>query len=404
MAKPKPHIWLFACLLGLFLWTCDAPRNNPLDPLNPNAEWANLAGTARSNTSEILSDVLIRWNDSMTTSDQNGQYLFEKIKPTDGMLYFSKSGFIDDSSYIEWNGRTNITHNITLRRNPILSGHVETESYPRSAISNVKVTWHLGQQYAFTNENGNFIFENPVPGDGLITFEKEGFRTFETTVKWPDMGDADIDAYLNANPQLQDFSLFSAVTNYYEPRLPTYEMVARARLTDAEGDIENVYIECSALALKMDLQYNVIDKVFERSFSTRDLSLESMLEVVGYDFDLVVVEESGDEFKLAQQRVVRVINNVIDIESPKNGESVDYTFWLKWKNPYPGFKFTYHAKIYTNDDFTPELVWEKENIAAEAESLEVELNDATEYLWEIWCVDEFYNRSRSKPGSFSVEE
>ncbi len=341
----------------------------------------------------------------MTTTDAEGHFAFNKIRPADGVLYFSKPGFVDDSSRIEWNGRTSITHDKTLQKNPYLSGRVETASYPRAWMDSVKVTWQPGQQYVLTDETGSFHIEQPVQVDGLLTFEKTGYRTSELFIKWPPQNEIEI--ALNANPTLNYFTLNTIVTNFYEPRQPIHELVARARLDDAEDDIAGVYIECSALNIKKNLSYNILDKVFERSFSERDLALGAdfdMRQVVGHDFDLVVVEESGYDYVIAKTNLARIIGDVIEIEAPKNGEDVGKKFMLKWKNPQPGFNFTYHAKIYTDDDFTPELVWQQENISADVESVFVDLDTETAYSWEIWCVDTFNNRARSRPVSFNVKE
>ncbi len=404
MAKPKRHIWLCACLCGFLIWACEAPHTNPLDPLNPNAKWGKISGTARSSTSEILGNVLVRWNDEfVSTTNGNGFYQFEKIKPRDGWLYYSMAGYLDDSSRIEWNGRAEIVHNITLRKNPVLTGRVQTESFPRQSISDVKVTWHAGQQYTFTDSDGIYVFEQPVQGDGLLTFEKDGFRTFDTMVEWPQSGNAQVDAYLNANPQLEDYTIVTSALNYYS-RDPSYEMIVNARLGDSEDDIIAVFIECEPLDIKANLEYNVLKKIFERSFSAKDFGLQSLREIVGFDFDLKVVEASADTFVLAPERVMRVITDEITIESPLNGVPVENDFTIKWEYFDPGFKFTFDVKIYTNDDFTPELVWEQTNIPAEADSIIAHVDEPNDYVWEIWCVDEFNNRSRAKPGTFKLEE
>ena len=177
-----------------------------------------------------------------------------------------------------------------------------------------------------------------------------------------------------------------------------------ARLVDAEGDISSVYIECAALDIKGDLDYNVLDKVFEQTFLKSELGLESLRQVVGYDFDLVVVDKFGYKFILGQERVARVISDVIELVSPNNSETVDQDVTLKWLHFDPGFEFSFHAKVRTDDDFAPELIWEQKGIVADTNSVVAHLPKGMDYIWEVWCVDKFNNQARSKQGSFKVSE
>ena len=407
MAKSKINICLGLVIFCVFFLRCDAPRKNPLDPQNTTVIRASLYGRVFSAAAPTigLSDVVVVWkNNRLTTTDQNGLYTFGSIHPVSGWLYFSKAGFLPDSVYLEWKGRESVEQNMTLRREPSLSGRVQTLRVPPSPIPDVKVTWQPGQQYTYTNSDGYYFFDRPQQSDGLLTFEKEGYRTFDIPIEWPAGQDVTKNAFLNANPRLDDFDLFSVVKNYYEPRPPTDELVARASLGDTEGDIDSVYIECPSLNIKAYLEYNVLERVFERTFSNLDLELASLRQVVGYDFDLCVIDRFGYKFVLGQERIARIITDEIEIDSPNNSELVDHQVTLKWLHFDPGFNFTFHAKIHTDDDFTPELVWEKEGIAADTNSVIAHISKATDYVWEIWCVDEFDNRSRSKQGSFRVKD
>ena len=407
MAKPKRHIWLGICMFTIFLISCNAPHNNPLDPQNPNVTWASLHGTIQTNTApaHYVSGAILRWrNQRATSSDDNGQYLFEKLNPQDGWLYFSKSGFLQDSMWIEWNGRTRIEQNITLRRNPRLSGRVQTERVPRQPIADVKVTWHPGQEYVYTDQAGYFIFENPFTGQGLLTFEKPGYRAVEYTVELPENKDASQDAFMNADPQLENFTLNTAVQNFYPPKDATYEMNAKAVLTDMEGDIDSVYIENSEFGIKAYLDYDVLEKVFERTFTERDLGLNSMREIVGVDLTLNVVDRSGFVFDVGQQHVVRLIRDEVELESPIDNDPVSKQVKLKWFYFDPEFNFTYLIRVYTNEEYSRELVWEQSMPPSDSTFVVAQLDRLTNYLWEVWCIDDYNNRSRSKPGSFRVEQ
>lgn len=325
MAKSRRHIWLGAVALFFLSLTCNAPHKNPLDPLNPNAEWATL------------------------------------------------------------------------------SGRVVTQRPPPSPLADVKVTWQPGQQYTFTNATGFYMFNHPLQQDGLLVFEKNGYRTIEIAIDWPENESVVQDAFLNSNPVLNGFTLCCVTINHYG-RDQTFTMEVKAQLLDSEGDIDSVFITCDPLAIKAALEYDVLDKLFERTFSALDLGLSSMQNVAGHDFTLHIVDRYGYTFQLGRERIARVIADEVEIESPNNSEEVSKTVTLKWHKFDPRFTFSYHIQIYTDDDFAPELVWEVQSIPPDTNSIVAELKVAAEYLWEIWCVDEFNNRSRSKPAAFKVVE
>jgi hypothetical protein len=55
-------------------------------------------------------------------------------------------------------------------------------------------------------------------------------------------------------------------------------------------------------------------------------------------------------------------------------------------------------------EIIPQLVWEKRQLAAATDSCLVGQSlQPGEYFWVIWALDEFGNRTRSKPASFKVE-
>ncbi|MBN1481913.1 hypothetical protein EH223_06190 [candidate division KSB1 bacterium] len=406
MAKPKRHILLGALATFLLSLACNAPHKNPLDPQNSTVQWATLGGTVQSRTTPalFLQDVQVVWNSSLVThTGADGRYVFEKISSRDGWLHFSKAGFIADSIRVEWKNRDIVEVDMSLRPEPILSGRVSTQRPPPSPIAGVKVTWQPGQQYTFTDQSGFYLFEQPVQRDGLLIFEKDGYRTIEIDIEWPENEPVVQDAFLNANPVLNGFSLCCVTINHYG-RDQTFTMETKAQLLDSEGDIDSVYIICDPLNIKAALEYNVLDKLFERTFSALDLGLFSMQNVAGHDFNLHIVDRYGYTFQLGRERIARVITDEIEIESPTNSEEVGKTVTLKWRQFDPRFTFSYHIQIYTDDDFAPELVWEAQSIPPDTSSVVAELNMAAEYLWEIWCVDEFNNRSRSKPAAFKVVE
>jgi len=365
-----------------------------------------ITGQVASVSGAPVSKASVFWvNENLyTTTDADGRYRLAAIDGHDGWLVFRKDGFRADSVFIEWDGAGSLTRDITLVPLPTLRGHVKTMRVPPQPIANVKVTWLPQQHYVYTDDQGFYSFENLAAENGQLVFEHADFRTETENIEWGADAVVTRDIFLNSNPTLDSLTLYSVVEHNYGPRLEE-QLYVFAYIADEEGDIHSVSIECSSLDISAELSYNVQHKRFERAFTVNDLNINSMRQLVGYDFELNVLDDYDAVFHLGSDRVERVILDEIEIDSPKNSAEISNPVTLQWLYFNPGFPFTYDIEIYTDDDFTQELVWQKKGIPPDSLSASVEVTlESKEYVWMIWCVDEFNNRSRSKPGSFSVVE
>jgi len=313
-------LWVMAVM---FSWGCEAPRNNPLDPLNPNRPYGTIAGI------------------------------------------------------------------------------IQTESIPRQPIAGAQVIFVPSGQYYFTDSQGAFSIDNVKPVDGWLFFEKEGFLSDSTFVSWGDSKHITVSIFLNAEPQLHSLSMYSVVRNKY-PDIQDHELVIRAFITDAENDIDSVYVENEQLNIKKFLRYNADSKNYERTFLIYDFGLKSLKEIEGYVFQLIVKDKLGHLNNTGQDKLSRVILEEIEYVSPSDYLEVPPTPTLVWKEFDPGFRFTYNIQVFT-DEYPSRLVWEQSQIPPDSTSYTVSSALAAgDYYWAIWCIDDFQNRSRSKPASFSV--
>ena len=152
------------------------------------------------------------------------------------------------------------------------------------------------------------------------------------------------------------------------------------------------------------LDYNVADKKYGEEFSLYQMNSLSLEELVGQNFDIEAKENSRPSQIIISGTLRRIIWNEVEFISPSNGETTSQTPILKWKKFNPGFEFSYKLEIYTIETF-PQLIWSKQKVVKDSTSYEVDTNlNIDEYFWVIWAVDEFGNRSRSKPASFKVEQ
>lgn len=104
--------------------SCDAPRNNPLDPENPNNVLVSIEGTIQtfSLPRKPISNVLIYWinGNKLVMSDITGKFKIENLTAENGWLILQKEGYKPDSIFIEWQNKKQITVQSFLNEIPKL--------------------------------------------------------------------------------------------------------------------------------------------------------------------------------------------------------------------------------------------------------------------------------------------
>ncbi len=353
------------------------------------------------------SNVRVIWTNQniITYSNSLGYYKLSNVTIKDGWIKFEKNGLATDSLYIEWNGSNYIRAqekilNYTKVR---LYGYVRTLSLPRKPLSGVKVLWKNQSILTQTNSSGYYEFKEVGPDNGWLYFEKEGYSNDSLYVEFTNSSSklAD-DKYLNSIPILQNLQIYSSVQNKY-PDVKNYRMTVQAKITDNENDIDTVFVVNYSLGFKKRLVFNPDNGYFENTFRTTDLKVSSLEDVIGFDFIILVKDKFAREFNVGKSNIKRIINQEISIESPVNKAETGASPTFKWKPFTPGFKFRFKIQVYT-DEFSPILVWEKDNISKDATEQICETSlPAGDYYWIIWCSDDYNNNSISKPGTFTVK-
>ena len=114
---------LFSCLIIINL-SCNAPRDNPFDPLNSNYEYGIIEGTVQTNSIPRtgIEDVNVLWQPEniITKTDVDGKYRFSNIHTEDGNLIFYKEGFQSDTLIISWGTSKREFTQLYLNRIPVL--------------------------------------------------------------------------------------------------------------------------------------------------------------------------------------------------------------------------------------------------------------------------------------------
>ncbi len=122
IVKSISSLLLFSIIL--FVNNCNAPRNNPLDPNNPDYNLSVIEGTVKriSFPNNPIAGVNVRWENEQITvvTNQNGYFALENIKRDNGWIVFQSNNFFIDSVFINWNGRQKVTLQTGLNAVPKL--------------------------------------------------------------------------------------------------------------------------------------------------------------------------------------------------------------------------------------------------------------------------------------------
>lgn len=279
-----------------------------------------------------------------------------------------------------------------------LEGHVQTQSFPRAALTGAAMFWKNGDRLAQTDAQGHFRFENLMPENDWLHIEKSGYKKDSVFVFWEGNKQIALDIFLNAMPAMENLQLSTEILHQYFSNQEA-RLVVKAEISDRDNDIDSVFVKSEKFGLRKALDYDVDDKSYIATLKLFDLKVNNLEELIGEDFLVVVKDRTADEIVVGKSGVKRVIQDEIEFESPAGDQQVSSTPTFTWKRFRPGFSFTFTLEIFTFEG----LIFQKNGLPAESISYTMETPLAPgEYLWVVWCVDEFQNRSRSKPASFIV--
>lgn len=172
-------------LISLLFFSCDAPRENPLDPENPDNIFSSITGVVRTVKvpNEPLSGVSVFWSEAgiVAQTNANGNFTIEDLKPSNGYLYFEKSGYDTDSVFVNWNGRKTV--NVTQQLNSIpklVSGNLTSSvenRFPETQVYRVNIDAQITDEendvdsVFITNEELQFI--GSLNNVSVTRFEQE---------------------------------------------------------------------------------------------------------------------------------------------------------------------------------------------------------------------------------------
>lgn len=283
-----------------------------------------------------------------------------------------------------------------------IEGYIKTVNLPQDPIAGAKIFWINDEILTQSDQNGYFKIENIERNNGWLKIEKVGYSIDSIMIDFEGREKISTDIYLNAIPQIDELYFYSITINKF-PTTQKYNLEVIARITDNENDIDSVFIENTELEVKKELLYDASQKYYKNSLSLEDLNITSIDIVIGKEFHINVSDLNGNKFNIGKPNIKRIIKEEIETTSPSGRDTISTAKpILQWRRFIPGFEYNYLIQIYT-DEVQPLLMWDKELSSTEI-LYEADANlPPGDYFWVIWAIDEFKNRTRSKPSSFIVK-
>ncbi len=282
-----------------------------------------------------------------------------------------------------------------------IEGYVLTYSLPHQPLNDVEVYFPAQNRVLYTDANGYFEISQLRVHSGWLFFDKSGYHVDSLQIN-AKTGREALQVYLNAAPAIDSLIFYSTILNRF-PDLQILRLTVEAAVSDPDNDVDTVFFNNPLTGRFHPLSYNIPARLYQQTLSMSELGIDSPEAVIGHTFYLYVWDKFERMIRLTGASIERIIKEQIVLDSPGSHTIVSSTPTLKWQPLQVGFPFQYVLQIYT-DEIDPQLVWEKRNLAPATFSYKVdEPLPSGDYFWVAWCIDEFQNRSRSKPKSFQVE-
>ena len=184
---------LSVLLLCVGLFSCDAPRLNPLDPQNPDYQFAALDGFVKTVTGppQPIAGVSVFWKSQniLLTTDANGYFKLDNLPKQDGWLYFQKDGFSSDSTLVQWNNQKTFHVDMFLHSIPRLDSlaiYTSVENrYPD--VQKYKLTIQAGITDTEGNVDSVFVVANQLHFNRQLNYNPSS-RSYQNDFSQTDLG------------------------------------------------------------------------------------------------------------------------------------------------------------------------------------------------------------------------
>jgi hypothetical protein len=204
--KFKIKILHFVMISSLLIFvSCNAPRNNPLDPGNPGYSLATLEGSAFTFSTPYtgISDVTVYWSPSNMSikTDINGNFKFANILPENGKLIFQKTGYLSDTVDVIWGNSKYLKYVVNLNQIPKLES-ISIYSVVLNQYTPPGQTYQLIINSKISNKDNNidtvFVENSQLNLKKALSFNASN-KDYAVTLTTQDLNVSDIEQTIGLN-------------------------------------------------------------------------------------------------------------------------------------------------------------------------------------------------------------
>lgn len=136
MLKKDFILNLLLFLIALFSFSCNAPRDNPLDPNGPKSDLVQIkpnlgqiTGTVQTISAPLtgIRDVSVFWlpGNIVVNTDASGNFTINNVEPINGLLIFEKDLYTTDTVAVNWNNNNQIIiPTVNLNKKPTCESYL----------------------------------------------------------------------------------------------------------------------------------------------------------------------------------------------------------------------------------------------------------------------------------------
>lgn len=283
-----------------------------------------------------------------------------------------------------------------------VSGKVE-RYYNNSGIPNAMIRLQPGNFSALAAADGSFAIDHIPAGNYTLSAGATGFRGDSLTLELRQSAAANFK--LDALPLFRSISLTTQhISTFIAPRDSFFvTMTAAADDPDNRSDVKTVWYHIPGYDYADTLfEASPQEKIFTGELDIGRLGLASIHELIGKPFVFYVEDLPGAVSASEAVYISRIIAETPRGLAPINA-AVTPPFQLHWQPlalPYP---FTFHIEIKKVNFTFLTLAGEIRDIPPGSVSATFSGSlQPGEYIWLLYVVDEFGNRSRSLENPFIV--